>query len=1239
MPQPTTEPAPASTQTANPAAAGTKPRPGLVRREYAIGAKRPRLEVTVEESPLHVRISMHARIEEAAILHWGLCSRPGAVWRCPPRQARPEGSRVFDEKAVQTPFIQNTAGESYVVIDLPHPIPWGELAFVIHLPDSDTWIKNGRYDFSLDLPRDRAGRPVPSDVAAAWLQDAGHSAEGDDAARLKVFELDTGEQLAIAGYRDAAPSTDAEPASRTHPAETSESDTVHLLLVCDADAPLSLHWGLSERSRHLWTVPPPGLQPPGTEPFDKRAVRTPFEVKDGLCRLALGFPLPAGGGPGPQGVNLVLYQPEEELWLKLDNNDIHIPLFAQTQPSPLPAGRLREIAEQIVEAEVGKSSWTLMHRFHLCHDLLEDADHDGAAFALLFVWLRYSAIRQLDWQRHYNTRPRLLSEAQNRLTARLAGIWRDTPALRIWVRRMLSTVGRGGDAGQGQQIRDEILNIMHRHKIKEDNALWMEQWHQKLHNNTTPDDIGICKAYLAFLNADGDSRAYWDTLQAHSITAERLESLERPIKKNPEYMPEKRDGLKNDFEHYLWILESVHGGKGLQVAFDRARPSLDASSRGDVEAVFAARSQGGTPLADALLQARSGIMARLDSLQDEHAILDHLYLDLALEDVFRSLIENDGAESQDIGMLETRMEAALRHAELSTQDPAFAMRAHHWERFRQQRDTLPDAALHAWGIADAIAATLQRQTARLADLVQPIAEYLGQECGVEAWTIPLFAEEVIRGEMAFVLSLLLRRLTPRLREHAGLGDWQVISPATCTGTLRTVASLDRVQETVYKEPTILLAEHVGGHEEVPEGVVGILTPEAPDLVSHVAVRARNMHVLLAVCYADAPLDALRKQEGARMTLRVTPSGSIETTDAAAASTTADSTAANGSTDPKEVDDRAASPTKGSHASGIHARPFTSWCLLREDFNRESLGGKSNNLQHLRGHLPEGVRIPASMALPFGAFEKTLAHTDNDTIRKEYDALLKTLATHGTRDLPTLRACIHRLHAPAPLREAVEANWDAAGLPSLSWEAAWKGIRIVWASKWNERAYLSRRHLGIPHDALQMAVLVQEVIEADYAFVIHTANPINGKRDEILIEAVLGLGETLVGNDPGRALGAIVNPDDSIELLAYPGKPVGLYGRGVIFRSDSNGEDLEGFAGAGLYDSVLAEDPEERWLDCSEDPLVWDVAFREGFLREVAEIARAVEAACDGVPQDIEGAYAKGAYAVVQTRPQVGLDIT
>ena len=40
-----------------------------------------------------------------------------------------------------------------------------------------------------------------------------------------------------------------------------------------------------------------------------------------------------------------------------------------------------------------------------------------------------------------------------------------------WVRSMLATCGRGGNA---QAVRDEILNIMHRNHIGEKRGTWME---------------------------------------------------------------------------------------------------------------------------------------------------------------------------------------------------------------------------------------------------------------------------------------------------------------------------------------------------------------------------------------------------------------------------------------------------------------------------------------------------------------------------------------------------------------------------------------------------------------------------------------------------------------------------------------------------------------------------------------------------------------------------------------------
>lgn len=61
---------------------------------------------------------------------------------------------------------------------------------------------------------------------------------------------------------------------------------------------------------------------------------------------------------------------------------------------------------------------------------------------------------------------------------------------------------------------------------------------------------------------------------------------------------------------------------------------------------------------------------------------------------------------------------------------------------------------------------------------------------------------------------------------------------------------------------------------------------------------------------------------------------------------------------------------------------------------------------------------------------------------------------------------------------------------------------VWASKWNERAYLSCMKAKLNHEDIRMAVLIQEVIRGDYAFVIHTKNPLSGETSEIYAEVSL-----------------------------------------------------------------------------------------------------------------------------------------
>jgi alpha-glucan,water dikinase len=136
--------------------------------------------------------------------------------------------------------------------------------------------------------------------------------------------------------------------------------------------------------------------------------------------------------------------------------------------------------------------------------------------------------------------------------------------------------------------------------------------------------------------------------------------------------------------------------------------------------------------------------------------------------------------------------------------------------------------------------------------------------------------------------------------------------------------------------------------------------------------------------------------------------------------------------------------------------------------------------------------------------------------------------------------------------------------------------------------------------------------------------------------VKGLGETLVGAYPGRALSFVSKKSDlnSPKVLGYPSKPIGLFiKRSIIFRSDSNGEDLEGYAGAGLYDSVPMDEEEKVVLDYSTDPLIMDKNFCHTILCSIANAGKAIEDLY-GSPQDIEGAVKDGKIFVVQTRPQM-----
>jgi alpha-glucan,water dikinase len=1148
------------------------------------------ITVTQQANGKGTILTIHLARPDEAILHWGLNSQLGGAWTLPPEKNWPQGTKIAGAGAVRTPFSGN--GHKQVTIHLDTPTPWRGLSFVVYSPKENRWIKSGGSDFVVPLPR---GGRSPEEALTAW--------QGDEPAARQTFALDGGDRLAVAMVRAAA--------------------RVQVRFVCDAAGPLALHWGLAWRFQSEWQIPTESYRPRGTVLVNDKAAEIAFTEKDGLQYLEMVFTKPTEE-QGPRGLRFVLRQ-AENVWLKSGGSDLFVALFEPERDRRFPTPRLAELAEQIVSVETCAGSWTLMHRFNLCHDLLANAENDEDALALLFAWLRFSAIRQLDWQRNYNTKPRELSHAQDRLTARLAGVWRSHSAdshSRFWARQMFTTLGRGGE---GQRVRDEILHIMHRNNIKEMAGHFIEEWHQKLHNNTTPDDVAICQAYLAFLRSNGDTATFYRTLEAEGVSRARLESFERPIKSAPTFFAGRKEVLIGEFENFLKILKSVHSGTDLESAVSAARGRLDGAMNQQLDRLLQSRGKDSNALSVAreVATVRANLSNIMSSFKDDTSLRDLLFLDLALEDCLRSAIERQNVSRLTLDELEELIRFSLQNLNLTVGSQELSFCAGHWEKLLALPRDKEDWPLRALSVSERVGRWVAEFTHTLYQRLQPKAEALGGAFQVEKWTIPLFSEDVIRGGPAFALSLLLRPLERLLREAAGLGGWQVVSSAHAAGKVHCVQRLHDVQSERFADPIVLIADEVSGDEEIPEGVKAVLSAATLDLVAHLAVRARNAGVLFATCFDAEEYQRLKSLTGKTLALSVSASGDVQY--------------AEGEAPIAEVGrEEHPSPPSGSRPSPQPSPSFVGWVIGQDEFKPGVVGAKSLNLNGLRGRLPDWIHFPKSIAVPFGILERVLAEERNRRLKDECEELLARAGDNPSPMLAAVREKVMKLSAPTELQAALNQQWLRAGLPFVAWEPSWQAIRRVWASKWNDRAYLSRRARRVPHDSLYMAVLIQEVVPADYAFVLHTANTLTGDHDELFGEIVLGMGESLVGNYAGRALGFVCHKSDlKPRILSYPSKKIGIYGKGVIFRSDSNGEDLEGFAGAGLYDSYLAEAPEHRLLDYRNEKLEWDYAFREERLRCIARAGVEVERLL-GTAQDIEGAVIGGRLYVVQTRPQVGL---
>jgi phosphoglucan,water dikinase len=285
----------------------------------------------------------------------------------------------------------------------------------------------------------------------------------------------------------------------------------------------------------------------------------------------------------------------------------------------------------------------------------------------------------------------------------------------------------------------------------------------------------------------------------------------------------------------------------------------------------------------------------------------------------------------------------------------------------------------------------------------------------------------------------------------------------------------------------------------------------------------------------------------------------------------------------------------------------------------------------------GFKTLDGVVIPYGAMEAALQR--NASVYKEYLEIVNGLnglsSDELDRALSRLRAFIERL----PIDEAIisqirplhdvslmvrsSANCEdlarmaGAGLydsiPNVTGLTIGAAIGKVWASLWTKRVAISRKQSGIAHQDAHIAVLIQPMIAPDYSFILHTANPMSGNRDEIYIELAVGAGEMLASaSEPGVPFRMVCHlSTEKVETLSFSSFSHAL-------RPGTDGK--------------LSPEP----IDYRKINLFHDHGARDKLTTKIATIGKSIEKAF-GYPQDIEGCVLGDSIYVVQTRDQQGLN--
>ncbi|MDB5260285.1 MAG: hypothetical protein JWN37_516 [Candidatus Nomurabacteria bacterium] len=300
-------------------------------------------------------------------------------------------------------------------------------------------------------------------------------------------------------------------------------------------------------------------------------------------------------------------------------------------------------------------------------------------------------------------------------------------------------------------------------------------------------------------------------------------------------------------------------------------------------------------------------------------------------------------------------------------------------------------------------------------------------------------------------------------------------------------------------------------------------------------------------------------------------------------------------------------------------------------NAPIAGGKGASLGEMT---QAGIPVPPGFVILSETFDHFLSETD---LTQEIELILKKINHNEIHAVESaseeIRNLILHKDIPADIEEGIiksfkELNATYVAVRSSATaedgaDHAWAGqletylntteedllrnVKLCWSSLFTPRAIFYRFEKELDQTKISVAVVIQKMVESEVSGIAFSVHPVTEDYNQLIIEAGFGLGEAIVSG--------AVTPDS------------------YIVTKNSREIDINVFTQSrALYRSVNknTEDGNNEWKIISEPQASSQVLTNDQIL-ELTEIIITIENHY-GFPCDIEWAYEKGKFYIVQSRP-------